>query len=223
MDLPMEDPRNSSHAPLTSKIIDEVRDLHVKSADRSQRSGIVKRRRARRAAREARAAESDLLRVLGFKSYEQFEKSVASMPVKAPRHDRRESSQPAALRVVASQNRDAARSPIDADLWLAREERLDALVGRVAVVEEELAEAKFAIRTARNGVPVEPSAELLDVELEELRRALHVAATELASFAQRVRLECEQLERMRNVTIAAMRDALVTMRGLCQIAALHDD
>jgi hypothetical protein len=58
--------------PLAPKLVAEVRDLHERNVALSRDAGGPRGRRGRRERREARDAENDLLRVLGFPSYEAF-------------------------------------------------------------------------------------------------------------------------------------------------------
>jgi hypothetical protein len=68
--------------PLAPKLVSEVRDLHDRNVALSRDAGGPRGRRGRRERREARDAENDLLRVLGFPSYEAFVLYVDG-PVKA--------------------------------------------------------------------------------------------------------------------------------------------
>src|SRR5262245_22881603 len=58
--------------PLAPRLVDEVRDLHDRNVALSRDAGGPRGRRGRRERREARDAENDLLRVLGFPSYDAF-------------------------------------------------------------------------------------------------------------------------------------------------------
>src|SRR5262245_48666023 len=58
--------------PLAPRLVAEVRDLHDRNVALSRESGGPRGRRGRRERREARDAENDLLRVLGFASYDAF-------------------------------------------------------------------------------------------------------------------------------------------------------
>ena len=62
----------SRSSDLAPKIVDEVRELHARTVSLGRDVNGARGRRARRERRQAREAETDLLRVLGFASYEQF-------------------------------------------------------------------------------------------------------------------------------------------------------
>ncbi len=62
--------------PLAPKIVNEVHELHERSASLVREASGLRGRRNRRERKEARDAENDLLRVLGFDSYAAFAAAV---------------------------------------------------------------------------------------------------------------------------------------------------
>ncbi|HUI47357.1 MAG TPA: hypothetical protein VL119_01595 [Acidimicrobiia bacterium] len=78
----------SGAVSLAPKIVSEVHELHERNVSLSHNSGALRGRRGRRERREARDAERDLLRVLGFDSYEEFvARTNPAAPVAAPPAD----------------------------------------------------------------------------------------------------------------------------------------
>jgi hypothetical protein len=95
---------------------------------------------------------------------------------------------------------------------------------RIAALEEELAEAKFAIKSMCDVVEGSRSrrrASSTDEEIDQLRDALHDAAREVTLFAEVVRRERAEFGHARDVVIAMTRDARVTVEGLRRIAELE--
>jgi hypothetical protein len=70
----------TARTPLGPRLIAEVRDLHDRNVALSREAGGPRGRRGRRQRREARDAENDMLRVLGFPSYEAFLTHVDGPP-----------------------------------------------------------------------------------------------------------------------------------------------
>ncbi len=186
-------------------------------------------RRARRELREARQAEADLLRVLGFENYDEFASTAEPIPPSATM--KQQTSQP---------RPEAARS--DAD------ESIDALCRRVAMCEEELAQARHAIallrdelRTARTPEPIDGLADAraavfqtcaeLNRACEELVRerealsetriAAETAAEETIAAAGEVARRI--IEEAQQHAVNAVRDATVTLDGVRRLGTLATD
>jgi hypothetical protein len=170
----------SRPAPLAPKIVSEVHELHQRNVELARDGGGL-RLRNRRERREAKEAESDLLRVLGFDSYEAFQTRVVEVPDDLPRADDEGAAVPPALALVDNA---ATESELDAqkteaallrvlranapqvavpDRALNREGHraphagvepgdLDQLRRRIAYFEEELAETRFELINMRDRV-----------------------------------------------------------------------
>jgi hypothetical protein len=180
-------------AGVSPRIFAQVKEVHRRAAAFDARGVGIFERRLRRERRNARQAEADLLRGLGYASYEDFMRSTVLEA--APRQ---------------TEAADIAEIAI--------------LHTRIAALEEELAEAKFAIKSVLDRVEASRSAAQasgVGDEADELRDALHDAAREVTLFAEVVRRERAELYHARDVVIAITRDARVTVEGLRRIAELE--
>jgi len=182
-----------NRAGVSPRILAQVKEVHRRAAGLDARGVGIFERRLRRERRNARQAEEDLLRGLGYASYEDFMRSTVLEA--APRQ---------------TEAADIAEIAI--------------LHTRIAALEEELAEAKFAIKSVLDRVEASRSAAQasgVGDEADELRDALHDAAREVTLFAEVVRRERAELYHARDVVIAITRDARVTVEGLRRIAELE--
>jgi hypothetical protein len=166
-------------APLSPKIVREVRELHARVTELEGDAMPLANRRARRERRDAHHAEADLLRVLGFDTYDEFEAATADIPTPEPEAD---------LEAETPPRDDSMRN------------ELDALRSRVGVVEEELAEARFTIKRLRDR-----SAN--DAEPEDFIDVLTAARAALAEATTEYRLLSEVLRRERSEVALARADA----------------
>jgi hypothetical protein len=189
--MPFEAPVN--RAGLSPRIVAQVNQVHRRAAALDARGVRIFERRLRRERRNARQAEADLLRGLGFASYDEF---------------------------VRSRMLDTAPPQAEVD-DLAE---IAILHTRIAALEEELAEAKFAIRSVVDAVEAsgrEAQTAGVEGETDQLRDALHDAAREVTLFAEVVRRERAELYHVRDVVIAMTQDARVTVEGLRRIAEIE--
>jgi hypothetical protein len=152
---------------LTPRVLAEVRGLHNRTAGLARGAGNLRGRQARRERRDAREAESDLLRVLGFGSYEQFVAAIGEPPRETTERSvvqadgagaslDAQPGEPARLRVSGNGARGTARS----DAGLGRNGEMndeevtpgivEDLHSRVAAAEEELAETRFELMKVRD-------------------------------------------------------------------------
>jgi predicted nucleic acid-binding Zn-ribbon protein len=153
----------SSFAP---RIVEQVRELHATVVELSQQVGGFASRQGRRELKEARQSESDMLRVLGFESYEEFQRVVGEVGVVSPeeRDDvvvldealldealPEESPTVATLEVqrVVQDMTKGRRSTDNPSRASARADELDGFRGRVGAFEEELAEVRFELTRMR--------------------------------------------------------------------------
>jgi hypothetical protein len=175
--------------PLAPKLIAEVRDLHDRNVALTREAGGPRGRRGRRERREARDAENDLLRALGFASYEAFLAYVDGPPKPAPgvltpapaivslvdepatagpaTALDAEETEAALLRVLRGERRTAEPAPVDDDGSIF-DERVHGLTSsggladlhaRIAYFEEELAETRFELGRVRDRLRKAPDAD----------------------------------------------------------------
>ena len=203
---------------LTPRVLAEVRGLHNRTASLARDAGNMRGRRARRERRDALEAENDLLRVLGFGSYEQFVAAIGEPPRAATEPSVVEPDGAGRLRVSGN----GALGPARSDAGLGRNGETNAeevtpgivedLHSRVAAAEEELAEARFELVKVRDelrerrdshalpevdgdGLSVQAAADLVQAvrELRSLCELLRDERAELASLGERCRVEAERI------------------------------
>jgi hypothetical protein len=164
---------NARSGPLAPKIVAQVRELHETVVALSGNTSGFGSRQARRELKEARQSESDLLRVLGFQSYDEFVRVLAeggelgeaandstgcdgevvvvideaADGTATTRLDEARRTEVELRRVVDDMTKkaDAAGSPSR-----ARSSELDEFRERVGAFEEELAEVRFELLRMRD-------------------------------------------------------------------------
>jgi hypothetical protein len=217
--------------PIAPKLVAEVRDLHDRNVTLSRDAGGPRGRRGRRERREARDAENDLLRVLGFPSYEAFVAFVdppkpnptatgatLSLVDELPEPSAgsaaaldAEETEAALLRVLngSRHTSDPAPDPDDAavdDELLRRTAPggLADLHARIAFFEEELAETRFELGRVRDRLRDTP-----EPNRPEPPNAIPGAAEALAQVAAELRSLCELLrsERAELLSLGAIARA----------------
>jgi hypothetical protein len=231
---PERAPDGRARGPLSPRIVAEVRELHENVVALSQQAGGFPSRPGRRELKDARQSENDLLRVLGFDSYDEFERVVNIVGVEDESvaaggyHDE-------AVIVLDEVVND--RSPV-AEL-VTNPTELDAFRGRVGAFEEELAEVRFELMRMRDELvgmrerlaaaesrpasvdraSEDSAAERLAAKLEttfgDLAHSLAATAAELSSLFGQLQRERAELtstaEHVRNecerVVQAALADA----------------
>jgi hypothetical protein len=183
----------AARAHLSPRITAELNELHRRTVELDASGRALFKRRLRRERRDARYAEADLLRGLGFASYDEFVR--VSRTVSGPHGEVEHLSE------------------------------ITMLHARISLLEEELAEAKFAIKSMGKALGTSEQRRQSsgsEAELEVLRGALDDAAREVTLFSEAVRREGEELARAREAVVAMTRDARVTVEGLRRIADLDD-
>jgi hypothetical protein len=230
-----ETPQPESGRGISPKIVGELRELHAHAEEIANAVGPLSNRRARRELREARHAESDLLRVLGFDSFDEFD--AATTDVEAPVLR--------AVEPVTLAPEPPTQSPRQNPLM---QQEVDALRARVGLIEEELAEARFELKELREGgrtanppthddaVNEERSA-LIEVSTElrllsellrreraeaaEIRLSAHQEADRIIGRAEEVAREL--IEAAREQAAGSLREAAVTLEGLRHLAKLPEE
>jgi len=200
--------------PLAPRVVAEVRDVHDRNVALSREAGGPRGRRGRRERRDARDAENDLLRALGFPSYEAFltfvegppkEASapaaagvtlslVDDLPERAAALDAEE-TEAALLRVLHSERSRPDRASVvtdsgaDADVSVrpAPGDLAD-LHARIAYFEEELAETRFELGRVRDRLRSAP-----DPEEPDQGGVMPVAAEAFVQAIAELRSLCELL------------------------------
>jgi cell division septum initiation protein DivIVA len=185
--IPAEAARRPS--ALAPKLVAEVHDLHDRAESLERDAGIVRNRKLRRELRNTRQAEADLLRVLGYISYDDF--------VAATTRAFTDLARPAAECEAPGTGSEDLRSivPIsgathDPTLLIARDSaRFDAIVTelreRVAIFEQQAAQVRVELgemreELARVAEQPPPSAASVPVDLHT---AFVEALTELRALA----------------------------------------
>jgi uncharacterized protein YhaN len=216
----------SAGVRMAPKVIEEMNNLHARSQELAGNVPILGGRRARRELRDARQAERDLLRVLGFDSYEEF----ASTAPETPPLPTVEATSPrsAADVVVVSSH--------DDELW-----------SRLAACEEELAQARHAISLLRDDLRAarlrDPADGLADARAAvfqtcaELNRACdelvrerqvltEVRAAAEAEARATIAAAAEAARRIiddaQQCAVNAVRDAAVTLEGARRLTELRE-
>ena len=155
-----------SRGLIAPRIVSQVQELHENVVVLAQQmGGGFSSRQARRDLREARQSESDLLRVLGFETYEEFERAVHS---DAPEGNGAESNgqrdagertdHEDDLVIVLDESSNQPAHDLDLVAALEREtavatrRELDSFRIRVGAFEEELAEVRFEMMRMRDAL-----------------------------------------------------------------------
>jgi hypothetical protein len=213
--------------PLGPRLIAEVRDLHDRNVALSREAGGPRGRRGRRQRKDARDAENDMLRVLGFPTYEAFLTFVDPSPepvtpgvtagggatlslVEEPPSAASsaadldaEETEAALLRVLHGER--PGPVPVDDEPSAADDQvrrlptpgGLADLHARIAYFEEELAETRFELGRMRDRFRGAPVPEEV-----EPANPIPAAAESLVQAAAELRSLCELL-RSERAEIAA--------------------
>jgi hypothetical protein len=245
---PERTPDGRARGPLAPRIVAQVRELHENVVVLSQQAGGFASRQGRRELKEARQSESDLLRVLGFDSYDEFERAVSTVGVD-------DEAVVIVLDDVPGQGQRAGRltpddaAPSEIEARAARAGDLDGFRVRVGAFEEELAEVRFELMrmrdelvgmrerlTAAESRPAssdraseDSAAERLAAKLEttfgDLARSLAATAAELSALFGHLQRERAELtsaaEQVRSEGARVVQAALADAEQARADAAAH--
>jgi hypothetical protein len=210
-------PSAQARVALSSRVINDMRQLHARTQAIEEHG---RGRGVRRELREARQAEADFLRFLGFETYPEFEVEAA---------DRREFAQSPAARAQADAPRpttiDELRARVDqleTDLKEAKYEirrACEALARLPNVATDSLADARAAFFEASAQLAALHEALQERADVDAVRRAAEATAEEILAEARDNSRKINELARKQ---VAMMiRDAEVTIAGLHEIAEVE--
>jgi hypothetical protein len=180
---------------VTPRVLAEVRGLHDRAASLAREAGNMRGRQARRERRDACEAERDLLRVLGFGNYEQFEAAVCEPSV--------ETVADLAVETVADL---AVETVADLAVELAVETAADLAqaVCELRLLCELLREERTEFASLSERGRVEAERIVAEARLDA-QRAREEAAADARDMLARAQAEAAALIRNANSTVEGLR------------------